>query len=109
MFVLRGQCLDEVTKVVVSHDSSGLFAAWHLAWLEVESSGQSYLFKHGDWVQSTGTSKQATVRFPDTCSICTDEAHGLLFTVVHACLICRQSYFPQNKKTSLQNMNTWWL
>lgn len=79
--MLRSQCLDEVTKALVSHDSSGLFAAWHLAWLEVESSGQSYLFKHGDWVQSTGASKQATVRFPDTRSIRTNEVHGLLLTV----------------------------
>lgn len=55
VFVLQGARLDEVSKVLLSHDSSGLFAAWHVAWVEVEvSGGDSYFFKCGDWVQCTG-------------------------------------------------------
>lgn len=56
VFVLQGPRLDEITKVLLSHDSSGLFAAWHLAWIEVEvSGGDSHFFKCGEWIQCTGT------------------------------------------------------
>jgi hypothetical protein len=64
VFMLENELrLSEISRVVISHDGSGLFSAWHLAWLEVGiRGGKQYFFKFNDWVKATSKQGSGQVR-----------------------------------------------
>lgn len=63
-FLLKRQPrLDSLERVVIGHDSRGAFAAWHLAWLEVEAAaGAEVYFPGGLWLQRGKGGSKAEVR-----------------------------------------------